>query len=117
VRSYANGAGQKITMLKGLTSVWLMVLVTPIELDDAEVRFAFTYPEAEPGSLEERVFQESCDRIAGETGVLADIPVWNNKIHRRRPILCDGDGPILQFRKWFEQFYVTDEEPQKIAAE
>ena len=49
--------------------------------------------------------------------MLADLPIWNNKIHRPRPILCDGDGPILAYRQWFEQFYVYDQEPQRIAAE
>jgi 3-ketosteroid 9alpha-monooxygenase subunit A len=118
VRTWANGAGQKNTMLQGLTTVWLMVLVTPIEVDDSEIRFAFTHPKAEPGSPEDIAFKTACDRISGETGVIADLPIWDHKIHRKRPILCDGDGPILQYRKWFEQFYVyDDEEPQKVAAE
>jgi nitrite reductase/ring-hydroxylating ferredoxin subunit len=117
VRTFANGAGQKITMLKGLTTVWLMVLVTPIEEDDSEIRFAFTHPKAEPGSIEAAAFANACDRIAGETGVIADLPIWDHKIHRPRPILCDGDGPILHYRKWFEQFYVYDDEPAKVAAE
>ena len=34
-----------------------------------------------------------------------DFIVWNNKRFRPNPLLCDGDGPILQFRKWFTQFY------------
>jgi 3-ketosteroid 9alpha-monooxygenase subunit A len=115
VRTWANGAGQKNTMLQGLTTVWLMVLYTPIEQDCGELRFAFTYPPAAPGSVEELAFKDACERIAGETGVLADLPIWNNKIHRSRPILCDGDGPILQYRKWFQQFYDFDA-PQAAAA-
>ena len=117
VRSWANGPGQKITMLQGITTVWLMVLFTPIEEDDGELRFAYTYPPAEPGSIEEQAFQAACERISGETGVIADLPIWDHTIHRKRPILCDGDGPILRFRQWFEQFYVYDDEPQKVAAE
>ena len=34
-----------------------------------------------------------------------DLVVWHNKKYRPRPILCDGDGPILMWRKWFRQFY------------
>ena len=37
--------------------------------------------------------------------VSVDFIVWNNKRFRPNPLLCDGDGPILQFRKWFKQFY------------
>jgi 3-ketosteroid 9alpha-monooxygenase subunit A len=113
VRSWANGAGQKITMLQGVTTVWLMVLITPIEADDAELRFAFTHPRAEPGSREAAAFAEACERIAGETGVIADIPIWNHKIHRTRPLLCESEEQIVRFRRWFEQFYVYDEAPRE----
>ena len=37
-----------------------------------------------------------------------DIPIWNHKIYREQPILCDGDGPITQYRKWFSQFYANE---------
>ena len=36
-----------------------------------------------------------------------DFIIWNNKRYRPNPLLCDGDGPILPFRKWFSQFYVN----------
>jgi hypothetical protein len=33
-------------------------------------------------------------------------------------LLCDGDGPILRFRRYFEQFYAPhDADAQFIAAE
>ena len=38
-------------------------------------------------------------------GVQQDIPIWENKIYRERPVLCDGDGPIAEFRKWAQNFY------------
>jgi hypothetical protein len=34
-----------------------------------------------------------------------DIPIWENKVYLDAPILCDGDGPIAKYRKWFQQFY------------
>src|SRR3954465_6633550 len=34
-----------------------------------------------------------------------DKPIWEHKIHLPRPVLCDGDGPIWQFRKWSQRFY------------
>lgn len=34
-----------------------------------------------------------------------DIEVWETKIYRPDPILCDGDGPITKLRKWYDQFY------------
>lgn len=34
-----------------------------------------------------------------------DVPIWENKLYRPRPLLSDADGPILQFRKWAAQFH------------
>jgi len=34
-----------------------------------------------------------------------DTPIWENKIHLRKPLLVAGDGPIFRLRKWFQQFY------------
>ena len=35
----------------------------------------------------------------------ADFPIWENKLYRERPLLCDGDGPIADYRRWAAQFY------------
>jgi 3-ketosteroid 9alpha-monooxygenase subunit A len=35
-----------------------------------------------------------------------DNVIFDNKIHVPTPALADADGPILQFRKWAQQFYV-----------
>jgi hypothetical protein len=65
--------------------------------------------------MEYKVAQASIESTVGARGVVGDIPIWNKKIHRANPILCDGDGPIMQYRKYFSQFYAenqTAEEPQ-----
>ncbi len=33
-----------------------------------------------------------------------DIPIWTHKRHWERPVLCDGDGPIMKLRKWYRQY-------------
>jgi 3-ketosteroid 9alpha-monooxygenase subunit A len=35
-----------------------------------------------------------------------DVVIWQTKIYRSDPILCDGDGSINKLRKWYEQFYL-----------
>ena len=39
-----------------------------------------------------------------------DVPIWNNKILLRKPLLSKNDGPISRFRSWFKQFYPSPEE-------
>jgi phenylpropionate dioxygenase-like ring-hydroxylating dioxygenase large terminal subunit len=117
VNTIQNGAGQKFTQLRGVVTLSLMVLATPVEADDVELRFCFTHPEVEPGSPEAKAIEMAIESTCGQSGVEGDIPIWNYKIHRERPLLCDRDGPILRFRKYFEQFYVTGTEPDVLAAE
>jgi nitrite reductase/ring-hydroxylating ferredoxin subunit len=40
-------------------------------------------------------------------GVQQDFPIWKNKVHRGRPVLCEGDGYLAEFRKWARQFYTN----------
>lgn len=117
VNTVQNGAGQKFTQLRGVVTLSLMVLATPIEHDDVELRFCFTHPECEPGSPEAKAIAMAIENTCGQTGVEGDIPIWHHKIHRARPLLCDRDGPILRFRRYFEQFYVNDSAPETLAAE
>ncbi len=117
VHTVQNGAGQKTTHLSALNTLALQVLVTPVEADRVELRFCFTHPQVEPGSFEDQMLQAQIAGTCGQTGVEGDIPIWDKKIHRVRPLLCDGDGPILRFRHFFEQFYAEPTEPESIAAE
>jgi len=117
VNTVQNGAGQKFTQLRGVVTLSLMVLATPIEHDDVELRFCFTHPECEPGSPEAKAIEMAIANTCGQTGVEGDIPIWHHKIHRARPLLCDRDGPILRFRRYFEQFYANDSAPETLAAE
>ncbi|HEX5065106.1 MAG TPA: aromatic ring-hydroxylating dioxygenase subunit alpha [Myxococcota bacterium] len=50
--------------------------------------------------------------VAGEefiqgltTGVQQDMRIWSNKIHRPKPLLCEADTYLAEFRRWVRQFY------------
>ena len=34
-----------------------------------------------------------------------DVAIWEHKRWQDEPMLCDGDGPIGDLRKWYAQFY------------
>lgn len=34
-----------------------------------------------------------------------DVAIWHTKTRVDNPLLCDGDGPVYQLRRWYEQFY------------
>jgi nitrite reductase/ring-hydroxylating ferredoxin subunit/putative sterol carrier protein len=37
-----------------------------------------------------------------------DAPIWKHKHYLTRPVLCDGDGPYSQLRRWTSQFYLPE---------
>ena len=50
--------------------------------------------------------------VAGEefiegmsSGVLQDVRIWENKIYRSDPVLCEADNHLAEFRRWTKQFY------------
>ena len=38
------------------------------------------------------------------------MAIWKNRTRIDNPLLCDGDGPVYQLRRWYEQFYVDVED-------
>ena len=40
-----------------------------------------------------------------QAGVMQDLRLWSNKIHRARPLYCEGDKNLVEFRRWAKQFY------------
>jgi 3-ketosteroid 9alpha-monooxygenase subunit A len=77
--------------------------VTPIEAELVELQLTFM---ARVAGLEtpemSRALVEEVVKQVGE-----DIPIWNHKAHRPSPSLAPGDGPIMKFRRWTEQFSAT----------
>src|SRR5207302_2422219 len=73
--------------------------VTPIDNDNVHVRWFFTVPvDADDGGA--RWFADQFT-----AGVTQDIPIWENKIYRDRPVLTRSEAGIVAHRTWSKQFY------------
>lgn len=97
-----NGPGQSWQRFTGVSNIVMQGIVTPISESRLHLRFAFTQPKnlnAGQKILADAIVEEISRQVE------QDIPIWEHKIYRPEPILCDGDGPINQYRKWFRQFY------------
>lgn len=101
-----NGAGQKWVRFSGFMEYLLQVLVTPVNDTTVDVRFAYMHRHYAEDSFEYTGMQAAIESTNGQRGVEGDIPIWHHKFHLRNPVLCDGDGPIMRFRRYFSQFYV-----------
>ena len=80
----------------------MLATVTPITATRMKLCFNFTKRLDTPAR-----FGPLVDGLIAEVvrQVEQDIPIWENKVFRETPILCDGDGPIAKYRRWFSQFY------------
>jgi nitrite reductase/ring-hydroxylating ferredoxin subunit len=76
---------------------------TPIDEELTEVNLCFSM-KALPDPKATESISELNDRITNEQ-FAQDVPIWENKIYRDRPMLTKNDGPIMQYRRWFRQFY------------
>jgi phenylpropionate dioxygenase-like ring-hydroxylating dioxygenase large terminal subunit len=97
------GPGQTYTRFTGIADTLLVAAVTPVEKDEVRVRFCFTQPKEQKDALATMVAQGFIHEVCRQLD--QDKVIWDRQRYMERPIVCDGDGPILRFRKWYSQFY------------
>jgi len=83
---------------------------TPIDEEMTELRFSLRTEirtDKWPEEKARKIANGMRDSAAGDSKrqLEADIPIWENKIFRDKPLLCDGDNQIMMFRKYVKQFY------------
>lgn len=92
--------------LMGEFSALSIFLLTPIDREYLDVHFVFSmkklFNPLATFALEKKTVAEVSANLE------QDIPIWENKVYRSHPLLSEGDGPILQYRRWVRQFYSED---------
>ena len=99
----AVGPGFSTVWFRGIVDTLLVTSSTPLDTGSTEVRFNFyirNLGDERTTSNVGRAFVAEVDRQFAE-----DTPIWEHKAHLVRPALADNDGPFMQFRRWFSQFY------------
>jgi hypothetical protein len=105
IASDSYGFGFGTTRFTGIVETLLVSSVTPIDGEYVDTRFSFMVKKMDSEGATagvSRAFIKEIERQLGQ-----DIPIWENKVMKMRPVLCDGDGPVGIFRRWAKQFYVT----------
>ena len=81
----------------------------PIDLDSFTLRYGVLVKKI-PGLSEEQNREMAKAYVAqAQAAFYEDVAIWHSKTRVDNPLLCDGDGPVYQLRRWYEQFY-TDVE-------
>ncbi|HYM14710.1 MAG TPA: Rieske 2Fe-2S domain-containing protein [Dehalococcoidia bacterium] len=109
IESTNYGFGFGVVRFTGIVETMLVSSVTPIDGEYMDVRFSFSVKKlgsADATAGVGRAFIAEIERQLGQ-----DIPIWEHKVMKSRPVLCDGDGPIGVYRRWCKQFYSADAPP------
>ena len=76
---------------------------TPVDDELTEIGIHFSMKRL-PDPDATRSISELNDRITNQQ-FTQDVPIWENKVYRERPMLTKVDGPVVRYRRWFRQFY------------
>lgn len=97
----AWGLGLVSVRTQGIPGAGLLMFssTTPIDQEHSHSRWAFTVTR----NLADVAGEEFIEALS--SGVMQDMRIWKNKIHRARPVLCEEDRHLAEFRRWARQFY------------
>jgi nitrite reductase/ring-hydroxylating ferredoxin subunit len=101
VEAEAHGLGVWFIRFSGIIDVLLVSAGTPIGDEHLELRLSFMARQNAPGTsanLGNALITEVARQVE------EDIPIWENKIYRPKPLFAAGDGSIAALRKWSRQF-------------
>ena len=96
----AHGMGCTITRFSGICDTVILLSHAPIDACTVDTRFAFSQRKTDARTGVGAAMVAEIVRQMNQ-----DIPIWEHKRYLPKPMLCDGDGPIPEYRKWASQFY------------
>lgn len=102
ILSEAHGLGYWAIRFSGIADVAFISAATPVGPEHVTLRHTFFIrAPAQPGASN-NVGKALVAEIIRQ--VEEDIPIWENKIYRARPLLSAGDRSIPMLRQWSRQF-------------
>jgi 3-ketosteroid 9alpha-monooxygenase subunit A len=109
-----HGPAYLLMRMSGIFENYMLVAHTPINHGELDLRLGVSLKLAGDRKKTEALVDIYMNNL--KSGFEDDLRIWENKLYRETPVLCDGDGPITQLRRWYRQFYVAPEEPRSAGA-
>ena len=103
------GPGQSWVRFRGISETLMVASLAPVEEDLLRVRYCFSQPKEQANGpsrgLAKALIKDVCKQLD------QDKVVWDRMHFEPNPVICDGDGPIPQFRKWYSRYYAAPAQP------
>lgn len=103
ITSNSVGPGQAWVRFTGICETLLVACIVPVELDRLQVVYCYTQPRAQAEGPTARVARAIIRDVNKQLD--QDKVVWDRMRFEPNPVICDGDGPIPHFRKFYSRFY------------
>jgi nitrite reductase/ring-hydroxylating ferredoxin subunit len=100
-----RGPGFAITRYQGLIDASLIGASTPIDGETTLVTFLFALKNPDADEHTARIARAFVDSVSRE--IKQDIPIWEHKRYVPTPALAPSEKPIMEYRRWYEQFYAV----------
>ncbi|MEW4467413.1 Rieske 2Fe-2S domain-containing protein [Parasphingorhabdus sp. JC815] len=114
ITSISQGPGQNWVRFEGICETLLIACITPVELDQLAVRYFYTQPisqiEGPMAGLARAIIKDVNKQLD------QDKVVWDRMKFEVTPLICDGDGPIPKFRKFYSRYYADKQVAENIAS-
>jgi len=88
-----------IHMYTPLGEMWILEAVTPVGPLHQKVDHTIWAPPWIPRFLVKFALWNFISQFG------RDVPIWDTKTFTHNPMVLKGDGPLLQYRRWFSRFY------------
>jgi nitrite reductase/ring-hydroxylating ferredoxin subunit len=103
-RTTACGPGiAAVEVTEGPLEMLTYITQTPIDDEHTEVNLDFSMKRLDDDDATETV-AELNDQVTN-LQFAQDVPIWEHKVYRERPLLTKVDGPVHDYRRWFSQFF------------
>ena len=97
------GPAYQITEMESVLENRLLNCHTPIDEHTLHLRFGVMLKLAGNAAKTAKFAEMYVENL--QVGFGEDIAIWEHKLYRDAPLLCDGDGAIGKLRRWYRQFY------------
>ncbi len=105
-----HGPAYLLMRMNGALQNYMLVAHTPIDENTLDLRLAVTLKVVGGDRAKTESWVAPYLKNLKE-GFEDDLKIWENKVYREQPLICEGDGPIGKLRRWYRQFY-TEPTPE-----
>jgi 3-ketosteroid 9alpha-monooxygenase subunit A len=102
-----HGPGYLLMRMSGVMQNYMLVAHTPVDTGRLELRLGVMLKKLAKAPDMDSIVSMYMTNL--KAGFEDDMRIWETTLFREVPVLCDGDGPIMQLRRWYRQFYTAPE--------